>query len=68
MTDLVEKYEAALKEKFAEVADLKKQMEEMRDRYESRINDLDEVVKRYTQTTLQLDARILELENENRRL
>jgi len=48
MTDLVEKYEAALKEKFAEVADLKKQMEEMRDRYESRINDLDEVIKRYT--------------------
>jgi chromosome segregation ATPase len=40
----------------------------MRSRYELRINELDLVIKRYTQTTLQLDARILEFENEVRRL
>jgi chromosome segregation ATPase len=68
MTFLVARYETQLKEKFAEIDDLKKQIETMRSRYELRINELDLVIKRYTQTTLQLDARILELENEVKRL
>lgn len=42
-------------------------MEANRSRYEERINELDLVIKRYTQTTLLLDARILELENELKR-
>ena len=64
---MIARYDSELKEKYAEIADLKKQLESNRSRYEERINELDLVIKRYTQTTLQLDARILELENELKR-
>jgi DNA repair exonuclease SbcCD ATPase subunit len=42
-------------------------MEHQRQTSEKRIGDLDDVVKRYTQTTLALESKVIELQNVIRR-
>lgn len=63
MTSLQAEIARLTKDLSQKIQELQAELEAQRARLETRINELDLIIKRYTESTLQLDAQVLDLQN-----